>query len=83
MVFFYFIGISPGLMEILTTEKNTGLGQLTIRDCGSEDFREMLALQHKLVEQRRQNEIGDTVLIVEHQPVITLGARQSANKLLI
>ena len=43
----------------------------------------MLEVQHKLVEQRRQNEIGDTVLIVEHQPVITLGARQSANKLLI
>jgi lipoyl synthase len=70
-------------MEILTADKNTGLGQLTIRDCGVEDFRKVLELQHKLVEQRRQNQIGDTVLIVEHQPVITLGARQSANKLLI
>jgi lipoic acid synthetase len=56
---------------------------LQIRDCGLESFRETLELQHRLVEQRRQNEIGDTVLIVEHQPVITLGARQSANKLLI
>jgi lipoic acid synthetase len=56
---------------------------LQIRDCGLEDYRETLELQHRLVEQRRQNEIGDTVLIVEHQPVITLGARQSANKLLI
>jgi lipoic acid synthetase len=56
---------------------------LRIRDCGLEDFRETLELQHRLVEQRRQNEIGDTILIVEHQPVITLGARQSANKLLI
>jgi lipoic acid synthetase len=56
---------------------------LQIRDCGLEGFRETLELQHKLVEQRRQNQIGDTVLIVEHQPVITLGARQSANKLLI
>jgi lipoic acid synthetase len=70
-------------MGILAADKNTGLGQLTIRDCGLEGFRETLELQHKLVEQRRQNEIGDTVLIVEHQPVITLGARQSANKLLI
>ena len=70
-------------MEILATDKNTGLGQLTIRDCRVEDFRKTLELQHKLVEQRRQNQIGDTVLIVEHQPVITLGARQSANKLLI
>jgi len=56
---------------------------LQIRDCGLEGFRETLELQHLLVEQRRQNEIGDTVLIVEHPPVITLGARQSANKLLI
>jgi len=56
---------------------------LQIRDCGLEDFRETLEVQHRLVEQRRQNEIGDTVLIVEHQPVITLGARQNANKLLI
>jgi lipoyl synthase len=56
---------------------------LQIRDCGVEGFRETLEVQHRLVEQRRQNEIGDTVLIVEHQPVITLGARQIANKLLI
>ena len=54
-----------------------------IRDCGLADFHSILDLQHRLVEQRRQNEIGDTILIVEHQPVITLGARQSANKLLI
>ncbi|MGA2322940.1 MAG: lipoyl synthase [Sedimentisphaerales bacterium] len=65
----------------MATDKNTGL--LQIRDCGVEDFRETLELQHRLVEQRRQNQISNTVLIVEHQPVITLGARQSANKLLI
>ena len=56
---------------------------LQIRDRGLEDYRKTLEMQHRLVEQRRENEIGDTVLIVEHQPVITLGARQSANKLLI
>jgi len=33
-------------------------------------------------EKRRLGEIQNTVLIVEHPPVITLGARQSANKLL-
>jgi lipoic acid synthetase len=56
---------------------------IQIRDCGTGDFREVLDLQHQLVEQRRKGQIGDTVLIVEHKPVITLGARQSANKLLI
>ncbi|MCJ7729173.1 MAG: lipoyl(octanoyl) transferase LipB [Sedimentisphaerales bacterium] len=58
-------------------------GLLQVRDRGLEDYRKTLEMQHRLVEQRRNNEIGDTVLIVEHQPVITLGARQSANKLLI
>ena len=56
---------------------------LQIRDCGLDDFRKTLEEQHRLVEQRQRNEIGDTILIVEHKPVITLGARQSANKLLI
>jgi lipoate-protein ligase B len=59
-----------------------GLG-LVIRDCGLADYRDVLVLQEKLQEQRRAGQIGDTVLIVEHPAVITLGARQSANKLLV
>ena len=55
---------------------------MRVLDCGPEDYRTTLELQHRLVEQRREGTIGDTILIVEHQPVITLGARQSANKLL-
>jgi lipoate-protein ligase B len=56
---------------------------LQIVDCGLADYREVLARQQELSEARRAERIGDTVLIVEHPPVITLGARQSANKLLI
>ena len=55
---------------------------LRIIDCGLSDYREVLKLQHQLQEKRRLREIQNTVLIVEHPPVITLGARQSANKLL-
>ena len=62
-------------------EKN-GLG-LVIRDCGLAEYREVLGLQHELQEQRGAGQIGDTVLIVEHPAVITLGARKSANKLLV
>ena len=43
----------------------------------------MLSLQEQLQEQRRAGAIGDTVLIVEHPPVITLGARKTANQLLV
>lgn len=56
---------------------------LAVRDCGLARYREVLALQQELQEQRRRGQIGDTVLLVEHRPVITLGARQSANKLLV
>jgi len=64
-------------------DQSTEKYDLTIRDLGCAAYREVLDLQNELNEQRRADEIGDTVLIVEHPPVITLGARQSANKLLI
>jgi lipoyl(octanoyl) transferase len=54
---------------------------LRIEDCGLADYRQVLKQQHDLRDKRRRGEIPDTVLITEHPPVITLGARQSANKL--
>lgn len=56
---------------------------LKITDCGLADYRQILQTQQVLREKRQQNEIPNTVLIVEHPAVITLGARQSANRLLI
>ena len=56
---------------------------MAIRDCGLAEYRRVLALQQELQEQRRAGLIDDTVLLVEHPPVITLGARRSANKLLV
>jgi lipoyl(octanoyl) transferase len=60
--------------------KNKG-HSLRIKDCGLADYRQVLQQQHELRGKRRRGEIPDTVLITEHSPVITLGARQSANKL--
>ena len=56
--------------------------RLQIIDCGVAEYRSVLERQHSLREKRRLNEIPDTVLVLEHLPVITLGARQSANKIL-
>jgi lipoate-protein ligase B len=56
---------------------------LQIRDCGHCKFRETLQLQHELLEKRRLDQIPDTIIIVEHPAVITLGARQSLNRLLV
>ena len=55
---------------------------LRIIDCGLCDFGSVLALQQQLCQQRRDGAIPDTVLIVEHKPVITLGANKPKNRLL-
>lgn len=54
---------------------------LTIRDCGLIPYAEALALQMQLCADRQADAIANTVLIVEHPPVITLGARKTENKL--
>jgi lipoate-protein ligase B len=70
--------------NMLTHKKtNLRLGLLRIFDCGLADYTDILNLQLKLQEQRRCGQIPDTILIVEHQPVITLGVRKSANRLLV
>lgn len=56
--------------------------ELKVYDCGFAEYSSMLALQMQLWEQRYNNRIPNTVLIVEHPSVITLGARKSENKLL-
>jgi lipoic acid synthetase len=60
--------------------KNKG-HSLRIKNCGLADYRQVLQQQHEFRDKRRCGEIPDTILITEHPPVITLGARQSANKL--
>ncbi|MHC4648379.1 MAG: lipoyl protein ligase domain-containing protein, partial [Planctomycetota bacterium] len=67
---------------MLATIEKPGNRTLAVRDCGLADYREVLRLQHELREKRRQGQANNTVLLVEHPAVITLGARQSANKLL-
>jgi lipoyl(octanoyl) transferase len=48
---------------------------LAVRHLGTIDYDAGLALQRELVEQRRSGRIGDTLLLLEHPPVITLGVR--------
>ena len=56
--------------------------ELVIRDCGVVRYEEALNLQQDLCQQRQEEKVSNTVLVVEHEPVITLGARKSENKLL-
>jgi lipoate-protein ligase B len=52
-----------------------------IIDCGLKDYQSVLNLQENAFQNLLAGTGNDTIFIVEHQPVITLGARNSANKL--
>ena len=47
-------------------------------DLGTESYRDTWARQLALVEQRQRGEVGDTLLIVEHPHVFTLGRRRES-----
>jgi lipoyl(octanoyl) transferase len=53
---------------------------LQTRRLGRIGYQEALDLQADLVEQRRRGEIGDTLLLLEHPPVITLGVKTRNNR---
>ncbi|MEM7606295.1 MAG: lipoyl(octanoyl) transferase LipB [Myxococcota bacterium] len=46
-------------------------------------YDEALQLQRRLVEQRHRGDIGDTMLLLEHPPTVTLGRGAKAENLLI
>lgn len=55
---------------------------LTVRDVGTMPYRQALELQHELVARRQRGEIGDTLVLVEHPPVITMGRSAVAEHIL-
>ena len=48
---------------------------LDVRRLGLVEYSAALELQARLVEERRSGAIGDTILLLEHPPVITLGVK--------
>jgi lipoyl(octanoyl) transferase len=50
-------------------------GELSVRRLGLVDYAEAQDMQAALVEERRAGRIGDTLLLLEHPPVITLGVK--------
>jgi lipoyl(octanoyl) transferase len=49
---------------------------------GLVDYQAALQLQHSLVELRKQGQIADTLILLEHPPVITLGRNAKKSNLL-
>ncbi|MEO6349321.1 MAG: lipoyl(octanoyl) transferase LipB [Candidatus Limnocylindrales bacterium] len=56
-----------------------GSRALDVRWLGRVEYRAAWDLQHELVAQRRADEIGDTLLLLEHPPVLTLGRQSDAS----
>jgi lipoyl(octanoyl) transferase len=52
-----------------------------LRWLGTVEYRQTWALQKELAQQRKLGEIGDTVLLLEHTPVYTLGRDTKENHL--
>ena len=58
---------------IAVTSEAPAARPLSVRRLGRVEYETALALQKTLVEERRAGLIGDTLLLLEHPPVITLG----------
>jgi len=56
--------------------------KIDINDLGDRNFEEVWDIQKKLQKQRINNEIHDTLLLVEHEPVYTLGKNGDKNHIL-
>jgi lipoyl(octanoyl) transferase len=53
---------------------------IDVRRLGRLDYAAALELQRQMVEDRRAGRIGDTLLLLEHPPVITLGAKTRGSR---
>lgn len=54
---------------------------MDFRWLGRVNYSDALDLQNELVEQRQKNEIEDTVLLLEHEPVYTIGRTRDQSSL--
>jgi lipoate-protein ligase B len=63
------------LAEVCAPPSRAAQGRLAVRRLGLVPYAEAVAIQEELAEQRRIDLIPDTLLLLEHAPVITLGRR--------
>ncbi len=56
--------------------------KLNVIDLGRMEYEKALEIQFSLLEKRQKGEIPDTLLIVEHEPVITMGKNAKSENIL-
>jgi len=57
--------------------------ELNLLDLGLREYKEVWLLQEKLVKKRIGGEVEDTLILVEHLPVITLGKQAKKEEILV
>ena len=61
---------------------NIVMRKIDILNLGIKPYKEVWDLQKELVEKRRNGQINDTLILVEHEPVYTLGKNADENHIL-
>lgn len=75
--------VEEGTVEEVTVEEVTVERELAVRALGSVPYAEALELQSDLVARRRSGEISDTLVLLEHPHVITLGSSSDPAHVLV
>lgn len=57
--------------------------KLNILSLGQCDYKKALDIQYDILKKRQENEIGDTLILVEHPPVITLGRHAQESNIVV
>ena len=67
---------------MIKDQDNIVMRKIDILNLGVKPYKEVWDLQKELVEKRRNGQINDTLILVEHEPVYTLGKNADENHIL-
>ena len=67
---------------MIKDQDNIVMRKIDILNLGIKPYKEVWDLQKELVEKRRNGQINDTLILVEHEPVYTLGKNADENHIL-
>ena len=67
---------------MITQPENIEMRKIDILDLGVKSYKKVWDLQKELVKKRQNGQINDTLILVEHEPVYTLGKNADENHIL-
>ena len=67
---------------MITQPENIAMRKIDILDLGVRSYKKVWDLQKELVKKRQNGQINDTLILVEHEPVYTLGKNADENHIL-